>query len=210
MKISAPMGFVFQEFNLLDTFSLEDNIYLPLVLAGAPYEEMRRRLIPIAKIKLLAAVLPAADLMKNLSVLDKQNAFGPACCGGRMELYFPYLLSGIVMVMVFYILAFLAASDMVHNLRGGEGMTTRLICGGGLSLFQPSAQEYGAGDKQKVGSDYHHACNHHKPYHRVTGIFQAQRPCVGPYDQHQAGLWWEQLASIRVWRISLDAIILTI
>ena len=45
----SSLGFVFQEFNLLDTFSLEDNIYLPLVLAGAPYEEMRRRLIPIAK-----------------------------------------------------------------------------------------------------------------------------------------------------------------
>lgn len=43
------LGFVFQEFNLLDTFSLEDNIYLPLVLAGAPYEEMHRRLMPIAK-----------------------------------------------------------------------------------------------------------------------------------------------------------------
>ena len=28
------LGFVFQDFNLLDTFSLEDNIYLPLVLAG--------------------------------------------------------------------------------------------------------------------------------------------------------------------------------
>ena len=45
----SSLGFVFQEFNLLDTFSLVDNIYLPLVLAGAPYEEMRRRLIPIAK-----------------------------------------------------------------------------------------------------------------------------------------------------------------
>mgnify|MGYP003377643173 CR=1 FL=1 len=30
------LGFVFQDFNLLDTFSLEDNIYLPLVLAGKP------------------------------------------------------------------------------------------------------------------------------------------------------------------------------
>ena len=30
------LGFVFQEFNLLDTFSVEDNIYLPLVLAGVP------------------------------------------------------------------------------------------------------------------------------------------------------------------------------
>ena len=28
------LGFVFQEFNLLDTFSLQDNIFLPLVLAG--------------------------------------------------------------------------------------------------------------------------------------------------------------------------------
>lgn len=42
------LGFVFQDFNLLDTFSLEDNIYLPLVLAGKPYEEMNRRLKPIA------------------------------------------------------------------------------------------------------------------------------------------------------------------
>ncbi len=33
------LGFVFQDFNLLDTFSLEDNIYLPLVLVGTPYAE---------------------------------------------------------------------------------------------------------------------------------------------------------------------------
>lgn len=43
------LGFVFQEFNLLDTFTLEDNIYLPLVLAGKKYEEMHGRLEPIAK-----------------------------------------------------------------------------------------------------------------------------------------------------------------
>lgn len=42
------LGFVFQEFNLLDTFTLEDNIYLPLVLAGKSYGEMRRRIEPIA------------------------------------------------------------------------------------------------------------------------------------------------------------------
>ena len=42
------LGFVFQEFNLLDTFTLEDNIFLPLVLAGKSYGEMRRRLGPIA------------------------------------------------------------------------------------------------------------------------------------------------------------------
>ena len=43
------LGFVFQEFNLLDTFSLEDNIYLPMVLAGRPYSEMKQRLAPIAR-----------------------------------------------------------------------------------------------------------------------------------------------------------------
>lgn len=42
------LGFVFQEFNLLDTFTVEDNIYLPLVLAGKRYEDMRERLLPLA------------------------------------------------------------------------------------------------------------------------------------------------------------------
>ena len=43
------LGFVFQEFNLLDTFTLEANIYLPLVLMGMSYEDMRARLLPIAR-----------------------------------------------------------------------------------------------------------------------------------------------------------------
>lgn len=43
------LGFVFQDFNLLDTFSLQDNIFLPLVLSGKSYEEMSRRLEPIAR-----------------------------------------------------------------------------------------------------------------------------------------------------------------
>lgn len=43
------LGFVFQEFNLLDTFSLEDNIYLPLVLSRHSPEEMKRKLDPIAR-----------------------------------------------------------------------------------------------------------------------------------------------------------------
>lgn len=42
------LGFVFQDFNLLDTFSLKDNIFLPLVLSGKKYEEMNKRLEPIA------------------------------------------------------------------------------------------------------------------------------------------------------------------
>ena len=42
------LGFVFQDFNLLDTFSLKDNIFLPLVLSGTSYREMERRLLPLA------------------------------------------------------------------------------------------------------------------------------------------------------------------
>ena len=53
------LGFVFQEFNLLDTFSIEDNVYLPLVLAGKSYEEMKRRLDPIA------AKLGITDILKK-------------------------------------------------------------------------------------------------------------------------------------------------
>lgn len=53
------LGFVFQEFNLLDTFTLEDNIYLPLVLAGKDYREMSARLAPIAE------TLGIKDLLKK-------------------------------------------------------------------------------------------------------------------------------------------------
>lgn len=53
------LGFVFQDFNLLDTFSLEDNIYLPLVLAGKHYTEMKQKIAPIAK------QLGIADILKK-------------------------------------------------------------------------------------------------------------------------------------------------
>lgn len=43
------LGFVFQDFNLLDTFTLQDNIFLPLVLSGKQFLEMDSRLHPIAK-----------------------------------------------------------------------------------------------------------------------------------------------------------------
>ena len=53
------MGYVFQDFNLLDTFTLEDNIYLPLVLAGKKHEEMKERLEKIA------GPLGITDLLKK-------------------------------------------------------------------------------------------------------------------------------------------------
>lgn len=51
------LGFVFQDFNLLDTFNLMDNIFLPLVLSGKKYNEMNKRLKP------LAAKLGISDLL---------------------------------------------------------------------------------------------------------------------------------------------------
>ena len=51
------LGFVFQEFNLLDTFSLRDNILLPLVLSSVPADELEGRLAPIA------AALGIAELL---------------------------------------------------------------------------------------------------------------------------------------------------
>ncbi|WP_028506037.1 ABC transporter ATP-binding protein [Ruminococcus sp. FC2018] len=43
------LGFVFQDFNLLDNFSIKDNILLPLVLLGMNYDEMEKRLMPVVK-----------------------------------------------------------------------------------------------------------------------------------------------------------------
>ncbi|MCI9007121.1 MAG: ABC transporter ATP-binding protein [Lachnospiraceae bacterium] len=43
------LGFIFQDFNLLDTLNLRDNIFLPLVLAGEDYKEMEKRIQPLAK-----------------------------------------------------------------------------------------------------------------------------------------------------------------
>lgn len=53
------LGFVFQDFNLLDTLSLEDNIYLPLVLAGGKYEQME------PKLKEISTRLGILDLLKK-------------------------------------------------------------------------------------------------------------------------------------------------
>ena len=55
----SRLGFIFQDFNLLDNFSVEDNIRLPLVLAGEDYQSMNRKLRPIAE------ELGIAELLKK-------------------------------------------------------------------------------------------------------------------------------------------------
>lgn len=51
------LGFVFQEFNLLDTFSLKDNILLPMVLSGKSVKEMNE------KLRSIVAGLGIADIL---------------------------------------------------------------------------------------------------------------------------------------------------
>ncbi|WP_300382200.1 ABC transporter ATP-binding protein [Clostridium sp.] len=53
------LGFVFQDFNLLDTFSLQDNIFLPLVLSGKSFDEMN------GPLNLIANKLGISDILKK-------------------------------------------------------------------------------------------------------------------------------------------------
>lgn len=64
------LGFVFQDFNLLDTMSLKDNIFLPLVLAGEKVEKMEKRLIPLAQ---------------KLSILDLLEKYPYEVSGGQKQ-----------------------------------------------------------------------------------------------------------------------------
>jgi len=64
------LGFVFQDFNLLDTFSVKDNIFLPLVLAGRPYKEMEARL---------------KSLAEKLDISDILNKFPYEISGGQKQ-----------------------------------------------------------------------------------------------------------------------------
>ena len=66
----SQLGFVFQEFNLLDTFSVQDNIFLPLVLAGKAYPEMAARLAPIAR---------------QLGIAELQQKFPYELSGGQKQ-----------------------------------------------------------------------------------------------------------------------------
>ncbi|MDE7365385.1 MAG: ABC transporter ATP-binding protein, partial [Ruminococcus sp.] len=64
------LGFVFQDFNLLDTFSLRDNIFLPLVLSGKKYDEMQKRVLPVAN---------------RLGIMDLLNKYPYEVSGGQKQ-----------------------------------------------------------------------------------------------------------------------------
>lgn len=64
------LGFVFQDFNLLDTFSLKDNIFLPLVLSRKEYSDMDKKLTPIAR---------------KLNIVDILNKYPYEVSGGQKQ-----------------------------------------------------------------------------------------------------------------------------
>ena len=64
------LGFVFQDFNLLDTFNIRDNIFLPLVLAGKGYVEMAKLLQPIAQ---------------KMGITDVLSKYPYECSGGQKQ-----------------------------------------------------------------------------------------------------------------------------
>ena len=74
------LGFVFQEFNLLDTFSLRDNIVLPLVLAGRNHREMDRSLEPVARKLGIDDILSKypyeMDLVSGRYTIDAKSLLG--------------------------------------------------------------------------------------------------------------------------------------
>lgn len=51
------LGFIFQDFNLLDTLSIRDNILLPLVLESMPLPEMEHRLSMVSDILSIGHIL---------------------------------------------------------------------------------------------------------------------------------------------------------
>lgn len=66
------LGFVFQDFNLLDNFSLRDNILLPLVLQGKTVEQMEQLIGPVAERLGIASLL--AKYPYEVSGGQKQRA----------------------------------------------------------------------------------------------------------------------------------------
>ena len=71
------LGFVFQDFNLLDNFSLRDNIYLPLVLSNTPKKQMEKQIEP------LAAQLKISDILEKYPYEVSGGHCSKTCTCGR-------------------------------------------------------------------------------------------------------------------------------
>ena len=119
------LGFVFQEFNLLDNFSIKDNILLPLVLAGKQYHEMDKRLTPVARKlgiseilskypyevsggqKQRIAIIRALAMNPDVMLFDEPtSALDPEMVGEVLALMKDLAESGMTMVIVTHEMGF--------------------------------------------------------------------------------------------------------
>lgn len=133
------LGFVFQDFNLLDTFSLKDNIFLPLVLSGKKPEEMERRLEPIAaKLEITeilnkfpyevsggqkqrAAVARALITKPQLILADEPTgALDSKASDGLLELFADINMDGQTIVMVTHSVKAASTANRVLFIKDGE------------------------------------------------------------------------------------------
>ena len=107
------LGFVFQDFNLLDTFSLRDNIYLPLVLEGKKYEEMSLRAEPIAKKLGITQIL-------NKYPYEVSGALDSHAADGLMKLFGEINEEGQTIVMVTHSVKAACSAKRVLFIKDGE------------------------------------------------------------------------------------------
>ncbi len=133
------LGFVFQDFNLLDTFTLEDNIYLPLVLAGKNYMQMSARLEPIADLlgitnllrkypyevsggqKQRAAVARALITEPKLILADEPTgALDSKAAGELLKLFRNINSSGRTILMVTHSVKAASNADRIMFIKDGE------------------------------------------------------------------------------------------
>ena len=148
------LGFVFQDFNLLDTFSIQDNILLPLVLAGKSFKEMERLLTPLADTlgltKLLnkfpyevsggqkqrAAVARALITQPQLVLADEPTgALDSKATDGLLRLFAQINAAGQTILMVTHSakaashagrVLFIRDGQVFHQLYRGEGTNQQL------------------------------------------------------------------------------------
>lgn len=111
------LGFVFQDFNLLDTFTLEDNIYLPLVLAGMPYKKMHDRLVPIAERLGISALITNPKL---ILADEPTGALDSKASDELLSLFSEINRTGQTIVMVTHSVKAASTAGRVLFIRDGE------------------------------------------------------------------------------------------
>ena len=133
------LGFVFQDFSLLDTFNLKDNILLPLVLKGVPYREMNQKLMPVAEElgiagllekypyevsggqKQRAAIARALITKPQLILADEPSgALDSKAADSLMHLFHTINMDGQTIVMVTHSVKAASSASRVLFIKDGE------------------------------------------------------------------------------------------